>query len=307
MRVKLIGSRVQHYTVLSTRPKGAVLIGPETQFSIEKADSNTSNERSAITYEDIGGLSGELRRIREMVELPLRYPEVFAHLGIDAPKGVLLYGPPGTGKTLIARAVANETSATFFRINGPEVIDKMYGASEAQLRKLFEKASQQAPSIIFIDELDAIAPKRDALSGDRQVERRVVAQLLALMDGLTSRGDVIVIAATNLPDALDPALRRPGRFDREIMVGVPDKEGREHILEIHSRGMPIAENVDMGEIAARTHGFVGADLAAVCREGAMHTLRRLIPSFSFNVEDVPFEDLMQLEVTSTICGLHLLK
>ena len=296
VRVKLIGSRVQHYKVKATRPKGAVLIGPETQFKLEKPDGNAT-ERSAFTYEDIGGLSDELRKIREMVELPLRFPEVFEHLGIDAPKGVLLYGPPGTGKTLIARAVAHETSASFFQVNGPEVIDKMYGASEAQLRKLFEKASQQAPAIIFIDELDAIAPKRDSLSGDRQVERRVVAQLLALMDGLNSRGDVIVVAATNLPDSLDPALRRPGRFDREIMVGVPDKDGRKHILEIHSRGMPISDHVDLEQVAAKTHGFVGADLAATCREAAMHALRRIIPSFSFSVDQVPYEQLVNLEVT----------
>ena len=296
VRVRMIGSRVQHYRVTATHPKGAVLIGPETHFKVEKPQEN-SVERAAFTYEDIGGLSDELRRIREMVELPLRFPEVFEHLGIDAPKGVLLYGPPGTGKTLIARAVAHETSASFFQVNGPEVIDKMYGASEAQLRKLFERASQQAPSIIFIDELDAIAPKRDSLSGDRQVERRVVAQLLALMDGLKSRGDVIVVAATNLPDALDPALRRPGRFDREIMVGVPDKDGRKHILEIHSRGMPIAEEVELDQIAARTHGFVGADLAAICREAAMHSLRRIIPSFAFNEDVVPYEQLASLEVT----------
>ena len=297
VRVKLIGSRIQHYTVNVTRPKGVVLIGPETQFKIEKPDGNVS-ERSAFTYEDIGGLGDELRRIREMVELPLRFPEVFEHLGIDAPKGVLLYGPPGTGKTLIARAVAHETSASFFQVNGPEVIDKMYGASEAQLRKLFETASQQAPSIIFIDELDAIAPKRDSLSGDRQVERRVVAQLLALMDGLKSRGDVIVVAATNLPDELDPALRRPGRFDREIMVGVPDKDGRQHILEIHSRGMPVSEQVNLEQIASKTHGFVGADLAAVCREAAMHALRRITPGFSFGANEVPYEELANLEVTN---------
>ena len=297
LRVKMIGSRIQHYKVVATRPHGAVLIGPETHFKLARPEGNAV-ERSAFTYEDIGGLSDELRRIREMVELPLRFPEVFEHLGIDAPKGVLLYGPPGTGKTLIARAVAHETSASFFQVNGPEVIDKMYGASEAQLRKLFEKASQQAPSIIFIDELDAIAPKRDSLSGDRQVERRVVAQLLALMDGLRSRGDVIVVAATNLPDELDPALRRPGRFDREIMVGVPDKDGRKHILEIHSRGMPISEQVDLEQVAAKTHGFVGADLAAICREAAMHALRRIIPSFSLNVADVPYEELINLEVNS---------
>ena len=237
--------------------------------------------REAVTYEDIGGLHKEMRRVREIIELPLKYPEVFAHLGIEAPKGVLLYGPPGTGKTLIARAVAHETNVHFIHINGPEIIDKFYGASEAQLRKMFEEAEQNAPSIIFIDEIDAIAPKREEMGGERQVERRVVAQLLALMDGLEARGQVVVIAATNIPNTLDPALRRPGRFDREIEIGIPDKEGRREALEIHSRGMPLAEDVDLERLAGITHGFVGADLAALCREAAMSALRRLMPDIDF--------------------------
>jgi len=232
-----------------------------------------------------------------MIELPLKYPELFERLGVDAPKGVLLHGPPGTGKTLIARAVAHETSSSFFHINGPEVIDKFYGASEAQLRGIFEEAAKKAPSIIFIDEIDAIAPKREEMSGDRQVERRVVAQLLALMDGLKGRGNVIVVAATNIPNTLDPALRRPGRFDREIIIGVPDKAGRREILDIHSRGMPLAGDIDMDKLAAITHGFVGADLAALCREAAMNALRILIPDIDFTQASIPYEKLMALEVS----------
>ncbi|NTW97766.1 MAG: AAA family ATPase, partial [Oscillochloris sp.] len=244
-------------------------------------------------------------RIREMIELPLRYPEVFERLGIDAPKGVLLYGPPGAGKTLIARAVANETSAHFVTINGPEIIDKLYGASEANLRGIFEDARKKAPAIIFIDEIDAIAPKREDLSGDRQVERRVVAQLLALMDGLESRGNVIVIAATNLPNSLDPALRRPGRFDREIVISVPDKDGRHEILEIHTRGMPLAADVNLDRLAAVTHGFVGADLQAFCREAAMSALRRLLPDIDFSQAQIPYDKLMALEVTADDFGAAL--
>ncbi|MBU1878230.1 MAG: AAA family ATPase, partial [Chloroflexi bacterium] len=243
VRVNLFGTRAQTFTVVETTPAGPVLIGPTTVVRLAGepgAGGPAVPGRSAITYEDIGGLRREIRRIREMIELPLRYPEVFERLGIDPPKGVLLHGPPGCGKTLIARAVAHETSAHFIHINGPEIIDKWYGASEAQLRKLFEEAQQRAPAILFIDEIDAIAPKREEMSGDRQVERRVVAQLLALMDGLESRGHVIVIAATNIPNTLDSALRRPGRFDREIVIGVPDKVGRRDILEIHTRGMPLA-------------------------------------------------------------------
>lgn len=295
VRVNLFGTRAQSFTVVDTTPTGPTLISPNTTIRI--SGEGTGRERGTITYEDIGGLRRETRRIREMIELPLRYPEIFERLGINAPKGVLLYGPPGCGKTLIARAVANETSAHFVTINGPEVIDKLYGASEANLRGIFDDARRHAPAIIFIDEIDAIAPKREDLSGDRQVERRVVAQLLALMDGLESRGNVIVIAATNLPNSLDPALRRPGRFDREIGISVPDKDGRSEILDIHTRGMPLAEDVQLARLAAITHGFVGADLEALCREAAMSALRRLIPEIDFAQAQIPYEKLMALEVT----------
>ena len=230
-----------------------------------------------------------------MIELPLRYPEVFERLGIEAPKGVLLYGPPGTGKTLIARAVAHETNAHFIHVNGPEIVHKFYGESEKHLRSIFEEASQKAPSIIFLDELDAIAPKRENVQGD--VEKRIVAQLLALMDGLHDRGQVMVIGATNLPNVLDPALRRPGRFDREIAINIPDRNGRLSILEIHSRGMPLADDVDLGRIADLTHGFVGADLEALCREAAMITLREIIPHIDFAAANIPYEQLLSLTVT----------
>ena len=297
VRVDLFGTRAQSFTVTEATPAGPVLIGPATVIRV--AGKESESKQSTLTYEDIGGLHKEIRRIREMIELPLKYPEVFERLGIEAPKGVLLHGPPGTGKTLIARAVAHETSASFFHINGPEVIDKFYGASEAHLRGIFEEAGRHAPAIIFIDEIDAIAPKREEMSGDRQVERRVVAQLLALMDGLESRGNVIVVGATNIPNTLDPALRRPGRFDREIVIGVPDKAGRREILEIHSRGMPLSDDADMDKLAAITHGFVGADLAALCREAAMSVLRCLIPDIDFGQAQIPYEKLMALEVTSS--------
>ena len=297
VRVNLFGTRAQTFTVAEAAPAGPVLIGPAT--AIRLTGEGARRERGTITYEDIGGLRREIRRIREMIELPLRYPEVFERLGIDPPKGVLLHGPPGCGKTLIARAVAQETSAHFVHINGPEIIDKWYGASEKQLRSIFEDASRCAPAIIFIDEIDAIAPKREEMSGDRQVERRVVAQLLALMDGLESRGNVIVVAATNIPNTLDPALRRPGRFDREISIGVPDKDGRREILDIHTRGMPLADDVDMERLAAITHGFVGADLEALGREAAMSALRQLMPDIDFAQAHIPYEKLMALEVTSS--------
>jgi transitional endoplasmic reticulum ATPase len=295
VRVNLFGARAQTFTVVATTPTGPVLIGPATVVSF--ASGKAGRERGAITYEDIGGLRREIRRIREMIELPLRYPEIFERLGIDPPKGVLLHGPPGCGKTLIARAVAHETSAHFLHVNGPEVIDKWYGASEAHLRNFFEEARKHAPAIIFIDEIDAIAPKREEMSGDRQVERRVVAQLLALMDGLESRGHVIVIAATNIPNTLDPALRRPGRFDREIAISVPDKDGRHEILEIHTRGMPLSDEVDLQRLAGVTHGFVGADLEALSREAAMSALRRLMPDIDFAQAQIPYEKLMALDVT----------
>ncbi len=295
VRVNLIGTRMQNYTVVQTAPSGPVLIGTSTSV---RSEGETQGEAGApITYEDIGGLRREIQRIREMIELPLKYPEVFERLGIDPPKGVLLHGPPGTGKTLIARAVAAETSAHFVHINGPEVIDKWYGSSEARLREIFDEAERKAPAIIFIDEIDALAPKREEMSGDRQVERRVVAQLLAIMDGLESRGQVIVVAATNIPNTLDPALRRPGRFDREIEIGAPDKRGRVEILEIHSRGMPLADDVDLERLATSTHGFVGADLAALCREAAMSTLRRFLPDVDFAQSYIPYEKLAELEVS----------
>ena len=280
----------------ATQAKGVVAVGPQTITRVKDQASGPGREKGT-TYEDIGALHKEIQRIREMVELPLKYPELFERLGIEAPKGVLLYGPPGAGKTLIARAVANETDATFFHISGPEVIHKFYGESEAHLRGVFEEASRKAPSIIFIDEIDAIAAKREEVRGDQQVERRVVAQLLALMDGLKERGHVIVIGATNIPNVLDPALRRPGRFDREIAINVPDKHGRLEILQIHTRGMPMNPNVGLERLAEMTHGFVGADLEALCREAAMTTLRRLLPLVHLEADYVPYEVLSQLEVT----------
>lgn len=292
IRVNLIGSQSYGYSVTKTEPGGPVLIDAATVVRVEGAGGG----ESAITYEDIGGLHREIRRVREMIELPLKYPEVFLHLGIEAPKGVLLYGPPGIGKTLIARAVAHEVGVQFFPINGPEIIDKMYGASEAHLRNIFKEAERAAPAIIFIDEIDSIAQSRGALSGERQLERRVVAQLLALMDGLESRGQITVIAATNMPDELDPALRRPGRFDREIRIGVPDAGSRKEILEIHSRGMPLASDVDLNDLARFTHGYVGADLAALCREAAMSALRRLLPEIDYDQARIPSDKLAALEV-----------
>ncbi|MGQ9926498.1 MAG: CDC48 family AAA ATPase [Chloroflexaceae bacterium] len=289
VRVTLFGSRAQNFTVAETLPTGPVLIGAGTEIVLGGARSTTAS--GAITYEDIGGLGRELRRIREMIELPLRHPEVFAHLGIEPPKGVLLHGPPGCGKTLIARAVAAETSAHFIHINGPEIIDRYYGASESNLRNAFEEARRRAPAILFIDEIDAIAPRREEMGGDRQIERRVVAQLLTLMDGLESRGNVIVIGATNLPNMLDPALRRPGRFDREISISIPDVAARHEILEIHTRGMPLADDVDLRILATRTHGYVGADLAALCREAAMSALRRAMPELDRGASTPALHDL----------------
>ncbi|MDK2372379.1 MAG: CDC48 family AAA ATPase [Candidatus Korarchaeota archaeon] len=248
-----------------------------------------------VTYEDIGGLKEEIQRIREMVELPLKHPELFRHLGIEPPKGVLLYGPPGCGKTLLAKAVANESNAHFISISGPEIKSKYYGESEKRLREIFEEAEKNAPSIIFIDEIDSIAPNRNEVTGE--VERRVVAQLLALMDGLKGRGEVIVIGATNRPEALDPALRRPGRFDREIEIGVPDRGGRKEILQIHTRNVPLSDDVDLDELADITHGFVGADLAALVREAAMAALRRVLPKIDLDAETIPIEILEELQVT----------
>jgi len=295
IRATLFGSRHADFQVEATTPRGPVMIHPTTVLVVSKARPEEAEKARLLSYEDVGGLKHQLQRVREMIELPLRYPEVFQRLGIDAPKGVLLYGPPGCGKTLIARIIAHETEANFFPINGPEIIHKFYGESEAHLRKIFEEATRQGPSIIFLDEIDAIAPRRERVVGD--VEKRVVAQLLALMDGLTKRQNVIVIAATNIPQALDPALRRPGRFDREISIPIPDRKGRLEILEIHRRGMPLAEDVDLPHLAAITHGFVGADLEALCREAAMICLRRILPNIDFSLTQIPYEQLSKLEVT----------
>ena len=295
IRATLFGTRYQEFSVADTSPKGVVIIHSTTTIKI-KGEGARQKEGVGITYEDIGGLHRETQKIREMIELPLKYPEVFERLGIDAPKGVLLHGPPGGGKTLIARAVANETAAHFTHISGPEVIHKFYGESEAHLRAIFEDASAHAPSIVFLDEIDAIASKREEVRGDQQVERRVVAQLLALMDGLKSRGEVVVIGATNIPSVLDPALRRPGRFDREIAISIPDKNARLEILHIHIRGMPLASDVDLERIAEITHGFVGADLEALVREAAMITLRKIMPKIEFEADNIPYELLLELEV-----------
>ena len=296
IRANLFGTRSQDFTVISTVPRGAVLVNSRTRIEI-KERGETRAKGFRVSYEDIGGLGKELQRVREMIELPLKYPQIFERLGIDPPKGVLLHGPPGCGKTLIARAVANETAAYFTHITGPEIMGKFYGESEARLRSVFEEAKANAPAILFIDEIDAIAPKREEMGGEKQVERRVVAQLLALMDGLESRGEIIVIGATNIPNSLDPALRRPGRFDREIAISIPDQRGRLEILHIHTRGMPLAKDVDLEKLSLITHGFVGADLEALCRESAMNALRKIMPGIDFQLDEIPYETLLQLEVT----------
>ncbi len=277
-----------------TRPHGPVKI---TEPSVVQVMSEPTPEKKGIpivTYEDIGGLHGEIQRIREMVELPLRHPELFQRLGIEPPKGVFLYGPPGCGKTLLAKGVANESDANFYVISGPEIMSKFYGESEARLREIFQKALETAPSIIFIDEMDAIAPKREEVTGE--VERRVVAQLLSLMDGMGARGNIIVIGATNRPNAIDPALRRPGRFDREIEIGVPDKMGRYEILQIHTRTMPLASDVDLRRLADICHGYTGADMSSLCREAAMKGLRRYLPEINLEEERIPGSILEKMEV-----------
>ncbi len=283
------------FAVIQTRPIGIVKITPRTKLIVQARSVQERVFRTSVTYEDIGGLQEQIQRIRELIELPLRYPELFQKLGIDPPKGILLYGPPGCGKTLLAKAVATEADANFILINGPEIMNKYYGETEARLREIFRKAEEEAPSIIFIDEIDAIAPKRSEVTGE--VEKRVVAQLLALMDGLESRGSVIVIGATNRPNALDPALRRPGRFDREIEIGIPDKKARKEILDIHTRGMPLDESVDLDKLAEITRGYTGADIAALCREAAMRAIRRILPSIDFSEEKISPELLNSLTVT----------
>ena len=291
--VMMLGHAIP-FTVLKTRPHGIIKVTAETRLTILNEPTPEGKGLPRTNYEDIGGLQTEIQRVREMVELPLRHPELFQRLGIEPPKGVLLHGPPGCGKTLLARAVANESEANFHSINGPEIMSKFYGESEARLREIFQQAQQNAPTIIFIDELDAIAPKREEVTGE--VERRVVAQLLALMDGLSGRGNVIVIGATNRPGALDPALRRPGRFDREIEIGVPDKKGRYEVLQIHTRGMPLAEDVDLKKLSDITHGYTGADVSALGRETAMKALRRYLPQINLEEERVPPAVLEKMEV-----------
>jgi len=281
------------FTVKEVRPPGGVLITPQTHILIEKVEGEVERRKPrVVTYEDIGGMKDVVQRIREIVELPLKHPELFARLGIEPPKGVLLYGPPGCGKTLLAKAVANETNAYFITINGPEIISKFAGEAEERLRRIFDRAKKNAPSIIFIDEIDAIAQKRDDLYG---IEGRIVAQLLTLMDGLEERGQVIVIAATNRPEVLDPALRRPGRFDREISIAVPDRKGRKEILQIHTRGMPLADDVDLEKIAELTPGFTGADLAGLVREAALLAIRRILPKIDLD-EEIPEDVLSNLKV-----------
>ncbi len=297
--ISVMGQRID-LVVISTNPSGPVIINDSTKITVSEESAKAvqiSGEGGApsITYEDIGGLGDAVGRVREMIELPLRHPELFKRLGVEAPKGVLLHGPPGTGKTLLAKAVANETNANFYTIGGPEIMSKYYGESEEKLRNVFQQAEKNAPSIIFIDEIDSIAPKREEVSGE--VERRIVAQLLSLMDGMSSRGKVVVIGATNRVNAIDPALRRPGRFDREIELGVPDRNGRLEILQIHTRGMPLDKDVNLEKLADISHGFVGADLQALSKEAAIGALRRVLPEIDLSSESIPSEILKKIIVT----------
>jgi len=290
-----MGGRVQ-FVITSTKPSKPVIVTENTIFKLGPMTKAVDSTIPRITYDELGGLKNEVQKIREMVELPMRHPELFEKIGVEAPKGVLLYGPPGTGKTLLAKAVAGETNAHFISISGPEIMGKYYGESEERLREIFKQAEENSPSIIFIDEIDSIAPKRDEVTGE--VEKRIVSQLLALMDGMKSRGKVVVIAATNRPDSIDPALRRPGRFDREIEIGIPDDEGRYDILSIHTRGMPIDEKVDLKQISKTTHGFVGADLEFLSKEAAMRSLRRILPEIDLDEDEISKEILQKIQITS---------
>ena len=289
-----MGSRIQ-FVVTSTKPSKPVIVTEQTIFKIGSMTKAVDTSVPRITYDELGGLKNEVQKIREMIELPMRHPELFEKIGVEAPKGVLLYGPPGTGKTLLAKAVAGETNAHFISLSGPEIMGKHYGESEERIREIFTQAEENSPSIIFIDEIDSIAPKRDEVSGE--VEKRIVSQLLTLMDGMKSRGKVVVIAATNRPDSIDPALRRPGRFDREIEIGIPDDEGRHEILSIHTRGMPIDENVELKKISKITHGFVGADLEVLSKEAAMRSLRRILPEIDLDEEKISADILQKIKIT----------
>lgn len=296
VELNVMGRKIDLVVVSFSPSSDAIIIQRTTQVTIsDKPVKQEDVSLPKVSYEDLGGLGDEVKKVREMIELPLRHPELFDKLGVEAPKGLLLHGPPGTGKTLLAKAVASETQANFHSLSGPEIMSKYYGQSEENLREIFNTAEENAPSIIFIDEIDSIAPKRDEVAGE--VERRVVAQLLALMDGLKARGKVVVIGATNRPDSLDPALRRPGRFDREIEIGIPDKKGRHEVLLIHTRGMPLAEDVDLKKFANMTHGFVGADLEALAKEAAIRALRRILPEIDLEVESIPVEILNKIIVT----------
>ena len=296
IEISVMGRKIELVAVRVNPAKDAVVIGDRTRIEISEKPAKEEKAMPRVTYEDIGGLGPEIKKVREMIELPMKHPELFERLGVEAPKGVLLYGPPGTGKTLLARALASETNAHFETLSGPEIMSKYYGESEEKLRQLFKTAEEQAPSIVLIDEIDSIAPKREEVTGE--VERRVVAQLLALMDGMEARGKVVVIGATNRPDSLDPALRRPGRFDREIEIGVPNKESRLEVLLIHTRGMPLAKDVNQQKLADVTHGFVGADLAALAREAGMRSLRRVLPELDLEVEAIPVALLNKIEVNN---------
>ncbi len=290
-----MGSKIQ-FVITNTKPSKPVIVTENTLFKLGSLTKAVDSSVPRITYDELGGLKNEVQKIREMVELPMRHPELFDKIGVEAPKGVLLYGPPGTGKTLIAKAVAGETNAHFISLSGPEIMGKHYGESEEKIREIFTQAEENSPSIIFIDEIDSIAPKRDEVSGE--LEKRIVSQLLTLMDGMKSRGRVVVIAATNRPDSIDPALRRPGRFDREIEIGIPDNDGRLDILSIHTRGMPINEKVNLKQIAKTTHGFVGADLEILSKEAAMRSLRRILPEIDLEEEKISSEILQKIEISN---------